>query len=257
MRALILAAGRGSRMRALTANQPKCLVRIAGKPLLDWQLSALQTAGLRQIAVVRGYHAQKLSGPGYELIDNPRWAETNMVGSLSCASDWLQADACVVSYSDIAYHPTIIQRLAGTPGEIVISYDRWWKQLWTQRFQDPLSDAESFSCRPDGRLAEIGGRSDSVHRIQGQYMGLLKFTPIGWGQVAGFLKGLSSQERDRLDVTSLLRQLLAAGISVHTVPIEGKWCEVDSDEDLELYEEQLRGGSPWRHDWRWEGTQAA
>lgn len=252
MRALILAAGRGSRMRSLTATAPKCLVKIAGRSLLDWQLSALQAGGVERVAVVRGYQAEALNGPGYETFDNPRWEETNMVATLTCADPWLQQGDCIVSYSDIAYHPSIVRTLAATPGDIVMSYDRWWKQLWTQRFENPLGDAETFQCGPDGRLSEIGGRTDSVHRIHGQYMGLLKFTAQGWQKLAAFLAALPDQERDKLDMTGLFRRLIAEGWVISTVPIEGKWCEVDSDEDLRFYEQRLEQSVPWRHDWRWQ-----
>ena len=152
MRALILAAGRGSRMRALTQDRPKCLVPIAGRPLLYWQLAALRAAGLRQIAIVRGYLAEYLTPPGCTLLDNPRWAQTNMVATLTCADDWLQADSCIVSYADIVYHPDHVRALAQAPGDLAITYDRLWQELWADRFHDPLRDAETFRRAGDGAV---------------------------------------------------------------------------------------------------------
>ena len=55
MNAIILAAGRGSRMKNLTSDKPKCLVQLNGKTLIQWQLDALNQAGISNIAVVTGY----------------------------------------------------------------------------------------------------------------------------------------------------------------------------------------------------------
>ena len=111
MKAIILAAGRGSRMKNLTDDQPKCLVEMRGKPLLDWQLTALREAGVDQIAIVTGYKGELLMGRGLVEFHNSRWAETNVVSSLACARDWLQAEPCIVSYSDIFYSAQAVQSL--------------------------------------------------------------------------------------------------------------------------------------------------
>lgn len=255
MRAVILAAGRGSRMGSLTGERPKCLTPLAGKPLLEWQLAALRAGGAQDVAVVRGYLPQMLPGDGYATFDNPRWAATNMVRSLECAGSWLESAPCLISYSDIVYHPEAVRRLAEAPGPIALTYDTRWLELWSDRFSDPLSDAETFRLRPDGTLAEIGNRARSLDEIQGQYMGLLKMTPEGWTQVSATLGRFSDPERDRLDMTSLLRALIHDGTVIHAVPVNGRWCEVDSESDLLLYERHLASGRPWSHDWRLEQTE--
>ncbi|MBM3846516.1 MAG: phosphocholine cytidylyltransferase family protein, partial [Verrucomicrobia bacterium] len=240
------------RMRSLTAHKPKCLVELAGRPLLEWQCAALRTAGVTEVAVVRGYRAESLVGPGYALLENPRWAQTNMVSSLLCADAWLREGECVVSYSDIVYHPDVVQTLTRSREDLSLTYDRLWKTLWSERFEDPLTDAETFRCDGNGRLLEIGGRASAIDQIQGQYMGLLKFTPNGWGRIADFLNTLTPHERDALDMTGMLGRLLAAGFRIQAVPVDGRWCEVDSDDDLATYGERLAEVIPWRHDWRWE-----
>ena len=61
MRGIILAAGRGSRMKHLTSERPKCMVKLQGKPLIEWQLEALRAAGIDDIAIVTGYRHELLS----------------------------------------------------------------------------------------------------------------------------------------------------------------------------------------------------
>ena len=250
MDAIILAAGRGSRMGQNTDASPKCLTVLAGKTLLAWQRAALTAAGLDRIAVVTGYLAETLQAPDLTTFHNPRWSETNMVMSLTAAAPWLRRATCLVSYSDIVYAPDIPRALMATPGEIVISHDRNWLPLWSARFEDPLSDAESFQCDAAGRLLEIGRRQSKLDQIQGQYMGLLKITPTGWAAIEELLAGLPPADRDELDMTGLLRRLLGSR-EIKTCPIEGRWCEVDSGQDLQLYQSKIQAGADWSHDWRW------
>lgn len=250
MRAVILAAGRGSRMGGLTDDIPKCLTPLAGKPLIQWQLDALHQVGITKIAVVRGYLAEKLQSDAYMVFDNYRWSETNMVASLACATEWLEAQTCIVSYGDIVYHPDVVKRLINAEGVLAITYDRLWYELWVDRFDEPLSDAETFQIAQDGTLLEIGRCPTSLDEVQGQYMGLLKFTPESWSQVKRSLDTLSPERRDKLDMTGLLRYLLTKGMTINITAVDGRWCEVDREQDLLLYESRLKSPDGWSHDWR-------
>lgn len=243
MRALILAAGRGSRMRALTEDRPKGMVPLAGRSLIEWQLAALRGAGLDMIGVVSGYKGEALNIYNFaKRFENRRWAETNMVHSLTMARDWLADDKCVVSYSDIFYGADSVRRLIDVRADIAIAYDPKWLWLWSKRFADPLSDAETFKLDAQGHLVEIGRKPASLDEVTGQYMGLLKFSPVGWRAIEGVLGQLGSERVDRLDVTSLLGLCLGSGIRVAAVPIAGQWGEADSESDLHLYEALMQRG---------------
>lgn len=244
MRAVILAAGRGSRMGGASTDQPKCLTLLHGKTLLDWQLLALRGAGIVDIALVRGYLAEKLAVTGLHAFDNPRWSKTNMVVSLACAEEWLARHICLVSYSDIVYPAATVCELAAARGDIALTYYTGWRHLWEARFADPLSDAESFRLADSGRLLDIGARPRTLEEVQGQYMGLLRFTPRGWQSVKRILTSLDEVRRDKLDMTSLLRLLLTSGEEIQAIPVDEPWYEVDSQADLELYQAMAlrRGG---------------
>ena len=233
MKAIILAAGRGSRMKDLTEERPKCLVELRGKALLDWQLEALRAAGVKEIAIVTGYKRELLANRGLVEFHNARWAETNMVSSLACAQEWLQAEPCIVSYSDIFYSPVAVQSLMTSTASLAVTYDPNWLELWTQRFGDPLLDAETFRLTPEYTLAEIGNKPTSVDEVQGQYMGLLRFTPEGWAEVLRIRSGLTSEQCDKMHMTGTLQKVIdARRIAVAAVPYADEWGEVDSSEDL-------------------------
>lgn len=237
MKAIILAAGRGSRMKSLTDERPKCLVELRGKPLLEWQLESLRAAGISDIAVVTGYKRELLAERGLSEFHNPRWAETNMVSSLACAESWLQGEPCIVSYSDIFYSPAAVQSLINSAATLAVTYDPNWLQLWTERFGDPLLDAETFRLTAAHTLAEIGNKPQSVDDVQGQYMGLLRFTPEGWAEVVRLRAELSPQQRDSMHMTNTLQRVIDAGrVPIEAVAYTGEWGEVDSSEDLSVYQ---------------------
>lgn len=238
MKSIILAAGRGSRMKGLTDERPKCLTELGGRSLLDWQTQALSVGVGPSIAVVAGYRGDLLENRGLTVFTNARWSETNMVVSLTCAASWLEAGPCLVSYGDIIYTSAAVRRLAEVESDIAISYDPDWYRVWAARFADPLSDAETFKLSADGIVTDIGHRPKSLDEVQGQYMGLLRFTSVGWDRVSRHLALVGSEAAAKLDMTSLLRALIEGGASVRAVPVEGPWGEVDSATDLMLYESQ-------------------
>lgn len=236
MKAIILAAGRGSRMKNLTDECPKCLVELRGKSLLDWQLAALREAGITEIAIVTGYKRELLNDRGLVEFHNPRWAETNMVSSLACAAAWLETDSCVVSYSDIFYSASAVTALMHCPAMLAVTYDANWRALWEKRFGDPLLDAETFRLKADGTLAEIGNKPKTVEEVEGQYMGLLRFTPEGWGEVVRIRSSLTAEQCDRMHMTGTLQKVIEAGrVPVAAVPYRDEWGEVDSADDLAAY----------------------
>lgn len=243
MRAVILAAGRGSRLGHLTEQRPKCLIELEGATLIERQIAALRRGGADEIGIVRGYRAEMIDLPGVTYFTNRQWAQTNLVMSLSAAAPWLRAGPVIVSYADIFYRNSLVRALAAASGELVITYDREWSRLWARRFADPLMDAETFRINVAGQLLEIGGKTGRIEDIEGQYIGLLKFTPAAWNVVEALLSRLDAQSRNRLDGTGLLRQLLAENeIPITTLATDGQWGEIDSPEDVLLYENMVRNG---------------
>jgi len=151
-----------------------------------------------------------------------------MVYSMTQASEWLSADECIISYSDIFYTPDSIKRLMLANANLAITYDPNWLELWSRRFSDPLQDAETF-LEENGKLTEIGNIPQNIEEVQGQYMGLLKFSPFGWSGVKSFLKGIP---HENLDMTSLLSLMIEQDTFVQTVPVAEEWHEFDSISDL-------------------------
>lgn len=242
MRAIILAAGRGSRLGPATAERPKCMVELLGRTLLSWQMSALENAGVAEIIVVTGYKREIIEALGVETRHNARWAETNMVASLLAARDAIDHPV-LVSYSDIVYTPAIVQSLMRSVDELAITYDLDWLAQWQRRFSDPLSDAESFIVDEAFRVKEIGAPVKNLSAVMGQYMGLIRIAPPALNWIDTVLASeQDNARRDRMDMTTLLSRLIKAGHPVRGIPVHGGWCEVDSLDDLAIATELAKAG---------------
>ena len=233
MKAIILAAGRGSRMGNLTEEKPKCLIDFRGRPLLNWQLEAITRAGVSDVALVTGYKSDLFGDYDLTKFHNNLWSETNMVWSLSCAQSWLKDQPCIVSYSDIFYRSNAVQALKDCEAPIAITYNRNWLELWSKRFRNPLSDAETFLINTEQIVLDIGGIPKGINEIQGQFMGLMRVTPDGWYEI----ERIQKEDKDiwpKLDTTALLQRIIGGNrLSVVGIPYESEWFEFDSQSDLD------------------------
>ncbi len=240
IKGIVLAAGRGSRLLGLTDDRPKGLVPLNGNALVEWQIAAMKQVGIEDVSVVTGYLPEKFDRLGLQTINNPDWHATNMVGSLMCVLDKLNS-SFLISYSDIVCQKEVIASLLSAKSDIAISYDTAWLELWSRRFDDPLSDAESFKIDSSGFITEIGQEISSLDEVQGQFMGLIKLTENGVEQIRSIIAS-NPDYRAKLDMTTLLNLLIKAGQRVEGVPIHGGWCEVDNQDDLKVAEALVRSG---------------
>jgi len=116
MRAIILAAGRGSRLKPHTDDRPKCMIDVGGKPILGWQMNTLKDAGINDVTIVTGYRAEQILyhardyGMNVSFVHNERWGETNNGYSLSMALEGINEPVIVIN-GDTIFHPDVIRRL--------------------------------------------------------------------------------------------------------------------------------------------------
>jgi len=118
-RAIILAAGNGTRMGHLTADRPKAMLEVDGRSLIDRQLDALASAGINDVTVVVGYRQDRLRahlGDRVHFISNDRYKDTNSLYSLSLAREPMQQGAVIMN-SDVLVSPELLGRLIESPIE--------------------------------------------------------------------------------------------------------------------------------------------
>ena len=157
MKAIIVAAGRGSRLMPETVILPKCLaVNIAGKRLLDLMTDSLAAADVRDIVVVVGFGADliRYHYPNLRYVHNVEWQTNNVLGSLMCAAHEMDGGV-IVSYSDIAYQPDTVRALVETVADVAVSVDYSWREHYQGRTEHPCSEAEKVII-VDGMIEQIG-----------------------------------------------------------------------------------------------------
>lgn len=241
MKVIILAAGRGSRLGERTKDRPKCMCELCGRTLLDRCLDTLEKVGVSRsdIGIVTGYRSDMFQVEGVTYFHNPDWEKTNMFRSLTMAQAWLERETCVVCYSDIVFAPEVIDKLRESGAPLAItSYSGYW-DLWKLRMEDPLGDLETFRTDGDGRLLEIGLKPTAPLDTQGQFMGLLRFTPESWGWVEETIKHPLPKPVDKLDMTTLLQGMIERGYLIQAISTDELWLECDSEQDIKVYEHKF------------------
>ncbi len=250
-KAIILAAGQGTRLRPYTDHVPKCMVEVSGRPLLLWQLETIEACGIKEIGLVAGYKADKITDPRVVKMVNARYATTNMIESLFTAESWLSGNV-IIAYGDIVYSQEVLQTVMSDHRDIVVACDEDWESYWGQRFEDPLSDAETFIKGPGGTVASLGKKTTDISQIQGQYIGLIKLSSQGCERIKQLYHAAkrdpeqltnawgSGRTLDMAYMTDLLNYLASSG-ELHYASIHRGWVEVDDPVDMEVAKNQL----PW------------
>lgn len=248
MKAIILAAGMGSRLRPLTDDKPKCLVELDKIPLLDRQLEVLKSAGISNVHVIGGYLGHMLKRPNVTLHMNENYESTNMVETLFCAEEVLQGTQdIIISYGDIVYEPRVLQKLISSEAEVSVAADLDWLRYWYERMPNPLVDVETFVVDESDRIIELGQRPESLDVIEGQFMGLIKFRSDSLPKLRKAWLDARHQNRplaSSMPMTDFLQMLIDRDWDVRASFVSGGWAEVDSVQDLRVASQNLRRPHP-------------
>ena len=133
MQALILAAGMGKRLKNLTRDNTKCMVKVNGVTLIDRMLHQLEGQQLSRIVIVVGYEGQRLIDyigtlgitTPIEFVNNPVYDRTNNIYSLALAKDWLCREDTILMESDIIFEDSVLEAVIEDPRETVALVDKY------------------------------------------------------------------------------------------------------------------------------------
>jgi choline kinase len=244
MKMIIVAAGQGNRLKPLTNQIPKCMVKYKQKPIIDYILEATQDCGINKVAIVNGYKSEilenYLKGKNINFFKNKDYQKTNMVYSLFCAKDFMDDDL-IISYSDIIYKKNILHKLIETKNNFSVVVDKDWRQLWNLRMPNPLEDAETLKIKND-YIIEIGKTPNNYDDIEGQYIGLIKIKKNILNDVIKFYENLDkdilydNKNFENMYMTSFIQRVIDNLMKVKPLYINGGWIEIDSLDDLKNLE---------------------
>ena len=238
MKILILAAGKGSRLKELTRDNPKCLVKLNGKSIIQYQLDIFNNFKVEDIVLVAGYKSEKLKFLSKKIILNKKFDITNMLYSLFCAIDEIKGEV-LITYGDSIFDNSIIEKMVHCETDITVASDANWRTYWDSRYSDPLTDLETFKTDMEGNLTNIGEKPESYSQINGQYIGLIKLTKTGSEifkkELIHFYKEGVVNEKSFNDafLTDFLQALILKDYKIKSQEVLGNYIEIDTIDDIE------------------------
>jgi choline kinase len=222
-KAIILAAGVGSRLRPLTDDRPKCLLEVGGQTLLDRQVATLARLGVTDIIAVVGYYGDLIRrhlGDRGRYVDNERYEHTNSLYSLWLARDELVSGALILN-SDVLAGPALFARLLESPAPDAILVERG------EGFEP-----EDMKVTLNGAQVLDFGKTLPPERAHGHNVGVAKFGREGAARLARCLDRLVSSGHENDWVPSAFREF-ASHWPLTAVATDGlPWIEIDYAADL-------------------------
>lgn len=237
MQAVILAAGMGRRLGALTAHQTKCMIELNGRSLIERSLDALSKLDLRRIVLVIGYEGHDVraavgdeyGGVPIVYVENPDYSTTNNIYSLFLARHLLAEDDTLLLESDLVYEPKILDDLLAHPAPNVAAVDRF--RTWMDGTVVTISSDESIGqfipkkdFNPD-RIEEYF-KTVNIYKLSREYLAN-RYVPF----LEAYARSMGHNayyEQVLAIVTSLEIQELVA------MPLAGeRWYEIDDVQDLQ------------------------
>ena len=136
MRAIIIAAGRGSRLGEITENVPKPLVEVNGESILGRQIFLFKQLGIDDIVVITGYKREKIIFKDVNYVVNHLYSSTEQLFSLMRARNFFSGEL-IVTFGDIIYDQEILNQMISEKGDLVLAFEKNWKESYANRSDNP------------------------------------------------------------------------------------------------------------------------
>jgi phosphoenolpyruvate phosphomutase len=249
--AVILAAGQSQGLLPLTEELPKPMLDIKGKSILERQIDVLNSCGVKDVAVVRGYKKDAIKVSNIRTYDNDDFATTNEAFSLFRAAKELNGPFLFL-YGDILFERSHVEKLLKSPADISILVDRAWNEQSARPGDSRgapdlvvLKDAQESGYRFLGAeaphvVAKVG-RNIPGKQGNGEFVGMAMFTQKGARLLTDTYRQLSEtrqkgefHEAESLRAASfpdLLQELIDRGHEVRAIDVYKGWLEIDTFED--------------------------
>tara|TARA_Y100000992_G_scaffold260727_1_gene195786 strand:- start:65 stop:1201 length:1137 start_codon:yes stop_codon:yes gene_type:complete len=239
-KALIIAAGLGSRLKKHTENLPKCMLDFGGKTLLQRQLDSYKKNGIKDISLIRGYKKEKINYKGIKYFENKDYKNNNILNSIFYAENVINGNI-IISYSDILFDTSVVERTLNSDHDISVVVDIDWRGYYVGRKDHPISEAENVIFNSNNEVEKIGKINTGNEEVHGEFIGMIKLSNRGteiFKEHFHRLKKLywnkpfqRAKIFQKAYLTDFIQELVDIGIKVHCVIIESGWKEIDTVED--------------------------
>ena len=237
-----------SRLRTLTNDKPKCMLKLFNETLIERQIKIFNNCNINDITIVTGYMSEMIDIPDVNYVKNKNYETTNINESLFCALE-PSSSPILVTYSDIVFEQKIIQQMLEFTGDVGLAVNLNWKKCYQNRNMHPLSEAENVLVE-NGKILQIRKNiSKSLENQQiGEFLGIMmlssehvkilleKYSYLKKNHVGAFH---NSSSLSNAYITDMLQEIINCGVTVNPIFTEGKWCEIDTPEDLKNAEKSI------------------
>jgi UDP-N-acetylglucosamine diphosphorylase / glucose-1-phosphate thymidylyltransferase / UDP-N-acetylgalactosamine diphosphorylase / glucosamine-1-phosphate N-acetyltransferase / galactosamine-1-phosphate N-acetyltransferase len=227
-KAVVLAAGRGTRMRELTDDLPKPMIEVRGKPVLQHIVEGLRDAGVRRFVIIVGYHAETVrdffgDGQRYDIgIEYVTQTVQDGTGRVvNLARDFTSGSPFILSYGDILISPVNYKRVVDLPddSEAIITVTRG----------EDLSKGGAVFVNEQMELVDLREKPKPGEPTSPWYnAGLYAFRP----SIFEFIAKLKPSPRGEYELTDAIRDLARSGKKVKALELTGEWADVRDPEML-------------------------
>ena len=241
MKVIIIAAGTGTRLGKMESELPKALLEVNDQTILSRQISILKKIGIEEVVVITGQCAEKFPSIDVNYVNDAKHNEHDILGSLLVAKDYIQGNI-VITYSDILFDENILRQIIQQKCDIGIAIDMDWKQAYEGRTLHPLTEAENVLLDDNKNVLKIQKNIKSNTGLVGEFLGLIKLSSHGTKILTDKFDYLlanhtgtfhSAISLKKAYITDLIQELVNSKIIITPIFISGKWCEIDTNQDLE------------------------
>ena len=243
MKAIILAAGEGSRMGKLAQNIPKPLVMVNGKSIIERQLSILKQNKILDVIIVTGSHNEKFNFKNVVYVNDLDHKKHDTLGSLMTARDYMN-DEIIITYADQIFDEKIMESVNNFSGDIGIAVDLDWEKNYVNRDQHPKSEAENVLINGN-EILEIRKNISECKKNEkiGECLGLMKLSRKGSKifldkyselEISHQGKFHNASSLEKALISDMIQELIDSEINVEPIYVSGKWYEIDTPQDLEI-----------------------
>ena len=239
-KALIIAAGLGSRLKKHTENLPKCMLDFGGKTLLQRQLDAYKKNNIKDISLIRGYKKDKINYKGLKYFENDDYKNNNILNSIFYAEKAINGNI-IISYSDILFDSSVVKRTIESNHDISVVVDIDWRGYYVGRKDHPISEAENVIFNSNNEVEKIGKINTGNEEVHGEFIGMIKLSNRGTEIFKEHFYRLKkiywnkpfqrAKIFQKAYLTDFIQELVDIGVKVHCVIIESGWKEIDTVED--------------------------
>lgn len=242
MKAIFIAAGEGSRMGELTRDTPKPLIDVNGSSILEKQIALLNKFEINDITVITGPFSEKYQFQDIKYVNDSKFKEHDQLGSLFVASEEIQNDVLII-FADIIFDESILSQILKNNSEITIAVDMDWKK-YDGRNNNPIDDADKVTII-EGNVQRIFKNMkffDNKQQI-GEFIGLMRLNKNGCEKIKKIFFELENNHQGKFHdadsfrnckIIDILQEMIERGLRIKIEEINGKWCEVDTIQDLEI-----------------------